>query len=218
MPSSGLITYEVKAADVSNADSTCLASCRASASCEACGRPNCKGDLCNNCSTSCWTMNPLVMGGVNIVFSLTAVPLSANCRNEWQLVWSGGANSPLFPGHTTGTFRMLVLLSYADVERESVFIGVRYSGTYLTVESFVEGDAGNGWAAPFVSRLSVYTAESNLHPFFYPSGTWSAGGVETYEEQMARNATTITRGYYWYHIDPVIAATRISLIRLWISP
>lgn len=124
----------------------------------------------------------------------------------------------LFPEHASGTYQMLVVLSFEDKVREAVFSGVKYTGTYLTVGSFVSGEAGNGWGAPFVSRTSVYTTESNLHRFYYPSGALSAGGIETYEEQMARNATTITRGYYWAHQDPVIASTLITHIKLWIKP
>ncbi|XP_063882234.1 uncharacterized protein LOC135112135 [Scylla paramamosain] len=214
----GLITYEVKAADAPDAGTTCLASCRASASCHTCGRPNCKGELCEECSTSCWTLEPLVVGTVSIVFSLTAAPLPATCQNEWQLVWSGGTTAPLFPDHTTATFRMLVVLTYTDMTRQAEFSGAKFSGTYLTVQTFVTGDAGNGWFAPFVSRQNIYTEESNLYAFFYVPGTLIAWGVESYVEQVARNATPITRGYYWYHVDPIIATTRITHISLWISP
>ena len=215
-PPSGHTTYEVKATDVSAPNTTCLATCRASSGCAACGRPNCKGTLCDQCANSCWTIDPPVIGGAVLYVSPTYLR-TASCSQKWQLVWNVGSVL-MFPEHTSGTYRMQVLLKYADVDRQAFFSNVKFSGTYLTVGKFDSGPAGNGWGAPFVNRKSNYTSMSNLHPFFYPPGTVSAEGVESYEDQMARNATTITRGYYWAHQDAAIAGTVISRISLWISP
>lgn len=124
----------------------------------------------------------------------------------------------MFPEHTSGVYQMLVQVYYSGVTRTAVFKDVRYTRSYLTVGSFVSGNAGNGWGAPFVNRLQGTYSESNLYPFFYASGSVSAGGVESYESQKNRNATSIARGYYWYHSDPAIFGTSIRLIQLWVKP
>lgn len=122
------------------------------------------------------------------------------------------------PEHTSGTYQLLVHVQYQDRLRTAIFKDTKYTTTYLTVGSYVSGDAGNGWSAPFSNRVAVYNAESNLYKFFYAGGSFSAGGVESYEEQINRNATSIARGYYWAHSDPAIFATPIRHIKLWIKP
>lgn len=139
-----------------------------------------------------------------------------NCYLDWQQAWSTVPS--MFIEHTSGTYQMLVMVYYQGVTRTAVFKDVRYTRTYLTVGAYVSGDAGNGWGAPFVSRTVQTYTESNLQPFFYASGSVSAGGVESYEEQVNRNATTITRGFYWYHSDAAIFNTPIHAINLWIKP
>lgn len=210
--------YEVRAEGQDGYNTTCLAACRDSQSCHSCGRYNCKGKLCDDCATSCWTLDPMPTGRTTqTLYATPNIVRGTHCDSDWQLAWSHGSVY-MFQEHTSGVYQMLAKVYYSNGVRSALFKDVRYTRTYLTVGAFVSGDAGNGWGAPFVNRLQrTYTA-SNLYPFFYTSGSVSAGGVETYESQMNRNATSIARGYYWTHSDPAIFGTSISLIQLWVKP
>lgn len=210
--------YEVRAADEGGHNTTCLASCRDSLGCHNCGRPNCKGQLCDDCSTSCWTQDPIPAQNAYYVFYPTLTVIRGTyCYNEWQLAWNHGSVY-MFPEHVAGTYRIFVQVYYQDKLRTAIFDGSRYTRTYLTVGNYVSGDAGNGWGAPFVNRVVLNNVNSNLYQFFYGSSSYSAGGVESYQDQMNRNATTIARGYYWAHSDPAVFGMSIRVIKFWVTP
>lgn len=83
---------------------------------------------------------------------------------------------------------------------------------------YTEGDAGNGWDAPFTERRADSVEESNCRPFFYDEDRpCSANGVMPYEEQFALNYTTIDRGFYWGTENETLANTEISYIRLFVT-
>ncbi|XP_076068460.1 uncharacterized protein LOC143040896 [Oratosquilla oratoria] len=212
----GYRTYEMRPGNAKDTMSSCFDICLAQKNCHQCGRPNCSGTNCLECKRRCWEMTPRVSGEVTIMDAL-AQTNTVRCQAEWQLLWK--EEFFLYDGLENQVFRLKVEIAFEDMEtRVSYFESSSISGETLQVGEYLmtEGDAGNGWGAPF-NREEHFMKQSNCHKFFIDkTEPCYAAGIPSYKDQTTRNATTIKRGYPWKEMEeePLKVIENISL---WIT-
>ncbi|KAK3857298.1 hypothetical protein Pcinc_036446 [Petrolisthes cinctipes] len=195
---------------------TCLANCRVNHDCSFCGRANCGGESCDMCSIFCWQLDPQITGHTYVYTSPSELR-QIQCLGAWELGWR--RLSYFFPELSTVSLILQVTILYTDTTLSSttaLFDSVKYTAGLLTVGTLLQGDAGNGWGAPFTNR-PISTPDGSVEPFFYASGVTRAGGVLSYQEQLDLNYTTIIKGYYWQSSDPARSESRIHSISLWVT-
>ncbi|KAK4313120.1 hypothetical protein Pmani_015506 [Petrolisthes manimaculis] len=195
---------------------TCLGNCRVNHGCSRCGRNNCAGELCDLCSVFCWQLDPQITGLTSVYIS-PSERRQIECSGEWQLGWRRSFNYYSQLSAVSLTLKVTILYTNTTLSSTTaLFDSVQYTSGLLTVGTFLSGDAGNGWGAPFTNRPTS-TPDGSVESFFYPSGVTRAGGVLSYQEQLDLNYTTIIRGYYWPSSDPARSEARIQTISLWLT-
>lgn len=187
--------------------------------CERYGRPECRGELCDQCPNFCWKTNKTLKGTWKKVWpeGTPAGLIWVYCQDGWQSIWSRSYASS---NQTAGflvyeqlqnvPLQLRVTLMYADGSTaDAYFLSFSYKEDMISVGGYSEGKAGNFWESPFTDRAVSGVPGSNCLPFFYPqSDKCSAGGVDPSQD--------VERGYAWVTNDIRLDNTRISEIILWV--
>nr|XP_053630346.1 uncharacterized protein LOC128687017 [Cherax quadricarinatus] len=185
---------------------TCYSRCYQASGCEKCGRQFCWG----------WQIPNKVKGPALIwSFDLTSV-LEVHCDNNWQLLWKSGDSSPR--NTPPEPLQLKLFFRYiGDSKAESLFSSVSSVSGMLTVGSYVGGNGGNWWNAPFENRALAYNSSQNCKPFFNPTSECEANNITAAEEQISLSGNVTERGFAWLTGNQTLDHLTLSSIELWMT-
>lgn len=185
--------------------------------CQDCGRPNCWGDRCQHCSSTCWERIDKSQNRT-VLFTKSQTKIhTVTCNGNWQLWWKGEQSPPALTPDEALLLHLAVI--YGDGRTlNAYFDSVQVTaGGALSVGNLTHDDgAGNWWEAPFTNRPLQSFPDSNCHNFYTPKTTCVSLTTPLAEQQILDYNETIYRGYPWLTGDGSYDNVSISNIYFWV--
>nr|XP_045625190.1 uncharacterized protein LOC123774714 [Procambarus clarkii] len=211
----GLRSYDVRNGSLPQPYNSCYSSCSSgnNTNCWQCGRPSCRGPKCIDCAFYCWAEQLYNRTKVTAVWSdpQLATSLYVPCDKGWQMIWGyfNITQPPKFNVYplllnTSLVLRLVVVYQDASV-LYSYFDNFTYAGLdKISVGSYLGGNAGNYWEAPFVNLPVAFNSSC---PIFYPTNSTTCVPGSGYNSN-----------FFWFTGSPAFDAIGVSQFQLWVIP
>lgn len=171
-------------------------------SCIDCGKPNCNGTKCNECSRFCWELAPQTTELKSMILWPLGFSSGVLCDGIWQMISVPNKRSII--GLEEEPLWLKLVVVYSDNSKFTSyfdFVNV-HDNNALSVGEYIGGKAGNFWGAPFENRAYTYLPDTNCRHFYYESPeNCTATAIDTYDDQVENNVTNIVRGYEWMNCE-----------------
>ncbi|XP_063876891.1 uncharacterized protein LOC135109415 [Scylla paramamosain] len=187
--------------------------------CNKCGRPNCWGDQCEQCASTCWKRIDKTENITKFLMDNQRFSSKLSCNGNWQLWW-GKRIKVAKPTPEEALVLHLILVYTDGRELSSYFDSVAFeeSGELSVGNLTIDKGAGNWWQAPFSNRPLRRLYNSNCRPFYTPNDTCVSHTTESVEEQRELyNGTVLYLGYAWLTGEQSYDNVPILHINMWVK-